>query len=681
MPHISHAILSFLRRRTRLETASLFVLLLVLLNQAIFQLFGGTLPFSGLINFLCVLSVIILGAIYLRRLIRRTLWRLRNRLIITYVFIGVVPIVLLLAMLGIALYILMGQVATYLVTSELKQRNELVGDCAYGLAWNVVDHLPNGQIESAANEFLSTLRSRHPHLRAIIRAGDRTFTVPPRTRIKTIPGWSQAGFTGLVSAGPDYALAAHVLRSRSTTSAEVFAFEPADADLLARLLPGLASIQFLEIEKTSSGGNRLSQQRGGSDQRVFLQVGDESYGAPETVSPAALPPAKAWWDILVSWGAPVPVRWEEDGKNLSAVVVVRSRPTLIINQLFSLSEEWASALKLALMVIGVLFLAVEIISLISGVQMTRTITRSVADLYEATLKIKVGDFSRRIPVRTNDQLSELANSFNNMTENIQGLILESKEKERLEADLEIAREVQSQLYPSRVPHLKTLELEGICNPARTVSGDYYDFVSIDPGWIALAIGDIAGKGISAALLMASIQSSLRAQLIHGNGRPALLPGNLPVSTSKLVALLNRQLYENTSAEKFASFCCAVYDDRTGNLVYTNAGHPPPILVRGGKVTRLRISGMVLGVLPDNQYDCDAIRLEPGDLLVAFTDGITEPENEYGEEFGEKRLTDLLIHNARKPLNEVITIITQAVGEWSHSPEPQDDMTLLMARRI
>ena len=161
----------------------------------------------------------------------------------------------------------------------------------------------------------------------------------------------------------------------------------------------------------------------------------------------------------------------------------------------------------------------------------------------------------------------------------------------------------------------------------------------------------------------------------------MLPENLPVSTPKLVALLNRQLYENTSAEKFASFYCAVYNDHTGNLIYTNAGHPPPMLIRGGKVTRLEISGMVLGVLPDNHYECEAVSLAPGDLLVAFTDGITEPENEYGEEFGEGGLTDLLIRNARKSLNELATIITQAVGEWSHSPEPYDDMTLLMARRI
>jgi sigma-B regulation protein RsbU (phosphoserine phosphatase) len=678
MQNKSQVILSFLRRRTRLESALLVALVLASLNQALLWLFGWQLPLAGLTKVVLVVLAVVFGTVCLRRPIRRALWRLRNRLIVTYVFIGVVPIVLLLSILGIALYILMGQVTAYLVTSELRQRNELVGDCAYGLAWDVVSHLPSGKIESAANEFLTTLRARHPHLRSIIRTADRTFSVPAATKLKSIPEWSKPGFMGLVSAGPDYVLAAHARRGGPADGAEVFAFEPADVSLLSRLLPGLASIRFLEIDKSLTN-NDLSEQDRVIKERVFSQAAD---GVTEALEPAAsLPAAKAWWDILVSWAAPVPVRWEENGRNSSVVVVVRSRPALIINQLFSLSEEWASALKLALMVIGVLFLSVEIISFLSGISMTRTITRCVADLYDATLKIKVGDFSHRIPIRTKDQLSELAGSFNAMTGNIQGLIRESKEKERLESELEIAREVQSQLFPARVPYLSTLELKGICNPARSVSGDYYDFISIDSERIALAIGDIAGKGISAALLMASIQSSLRAQLVPGDDRSNLSRDTLPVSTSKLVALLNRQLYENTSAEKFASFYCAVYDDRTGNLVYTNAGHPPPILVRKGKVTRLQVSGMVLGVLPDNPYECDSIRLETGDLLVAFTDGITEPENEYGEEFGEQRLADLLVHNARRPLAELTAIITRAVDEWSRSPEPYDDMTLLMARRI
>ncbi|PYV42155.1 MAG: hypothetical protein DMG06_14955 [Acidobacteria bacterium] len=665
---------AFLRRLNRIEKVFLILCLLELIYRGTHGLSGIILPVQALLDFSLTLIAIVLGFIYLRRLIRRLLWRLRNRLIITYVFIGVVPMVLMLAMAGIASYILMGQVATYMVTTELQRRNELVRDCAYGLAWNVAGRRRGGNTEAAANEFLQILRGRHPHLQALVRVDGRSFPIPADAGAREIPQWSKPGFAGLLSAGPAYALAAHIQASDSLAAVQVFAYEPADSDLLAHLLPGLASIQFLQLEDTPRGARRLARQG---------EESDPDWAINPTVRFATLPPARAWWDIVVSWGTPIPLRkWEtEDGTSLSVVVVVRSRPSLIINQLFSTSEEWASALKMALMGIGILFLFVEGASLISGVGLTRTITRSIADLYEATRKIKVGDFSHRIPIRTNDQLSELAGSFNSMTENIEKLIVESKEKERLESELEIAREVQSQLFPKEVPRLKTLELDGVCNPARTVSGDYYDFVAIESCWTALAIGDIAGKGISAALLMASIQSSLRAQLTYRNGLRSNRPENTPISTSSVVTLLNQQLYENTSPEKFASFCCGVYDDRTGKLFYTNAGHLPPILVRQGKASRLAISGMVLGVLPNNHYDQDCVELQPGDLLVAFTDGITEPENEYGEEFGEKRLTELLLRHARRPLDELVTVITSSVREWSNSPEQQDDMTVLVARRL
>ncbi|MCI0418527.1 MAG: SpoIIE family protein phosphatase, partial [Acidobacteria bacterium] len=316
-----------------------------------------------------------------------------------------------------------------------------------------------------------------------------------------------------------------------------------------------------------------------------------------------------------------------------------------------------------------------------GMSLTRTITRSVADLYEGTVKVNSGDFSNRIPIRSNDQLSELAASFNRMTANVEKLIIESKEKERLESELEIAREVQSQLFPKCAPRLKTLQLAGACRPARMVSGDYYDFIPLSANWTALAIGDIAGKGISAALLMASIQSSLRAQLNSNHRLTAPQPGMERFSTSDLTALLNTQLYESTSPEKFATFFCALYDEETSRLVYTNAGHLPPILIRQGKARRLEVNGMVLGAFPNQSYEKGCFELRAGDLLAAYTDGITEPENEYGEEFGERRLTELLIRNAGKPLEELIGVVTSAAGEWGSASEQQDDMTLLLLRRI
>ncbi|MPY86418.1 MAG: SpoIIE family protein phosphatase [Luteitalea sp.] len=160
-----------------------------------------------------------------------------------------------------------------------------------------------------------------------------------------------------------------------------------------------------------------------------------------------------------------------------------------------------------------------------------------------------------------------------MVERIRQLIAEVRKKERLESELEIARDVQKQLFPRLVPRLETLEVAGLCIPSRFVSGDYYDYVSLDNQCMVLALGDVSGKGISAALVMASLQAALHAQLKYG-GVSGSASNDVPLSTAALMARLSEQLYENTPAEKYATFFCSVYDDRSGHLLYTNAGHLP-----------------------------------------------------------------------------------------------------------
>ena len=157
-------------------------------------------------------------------------------------------------------------------------------------------------------------------------------------------------------------------------------------------------------------------------------------------------------------------------------------------------------------------LVVEFVSLVWSLTLSRTITRSVNDLSLGTQRVSRGEFSIPIPVRGKHQLSDLAASFNGMTTQIVKLLGEARKKQKLESELEIARQVQNRLFPRTVPQLKTLERAGICIPGRYVSGDYYDFVPLDARWTAIALGDVSVKGVSAALLMASIQSALRAQL-------------------------------------------------------------------------------------------------------------------------------------------------------------------------
>src|SRR5262249_55813091 len=272
-------------------------------------------------------------------------------------------------------------------------------------------------------------------------------------------------------------------------------------------------------------------------------------------------------------------------------------------------------------------------------------------------------FSHRIPARkTKDQLSELAGSFNTMTERIERLIVEVKEKQRIENELEIARDVQLRLFPKELPHLKTLELWGGCQPARTVSGDYYDFVSLAPDRVALAIGDISGKGISAALLMAHIQSALRSQFTQRNGRgDAVIDAASP---SSILSILNDHLYASSPPEKYATFFLGLYGDERSQLIYTNAGHLAPMLVRRGQVQRLSGEGFPVGLFPGVQYEQQALTLEAGDLLVAFTDGITETPNKNAEEFGDQRVTELLVRHADSSLDRIAEEIVGSVSAWA-----------------
>jgi sigma-B regulation protein RsbU (phosphoserine phosphatase) len=325
----------------------------------------------------------------------------------------------------------------------------------------------------------------------------------------------------------------------------------------------------------------------------------------------------------------------------------------------------------AAMIVGGALMVALLASVIVGVSITRTITGAVHDLYEGTLKINDGDFRHRIPVRGEDQLAELSKSFNVMTSSLERLIEVEKEKERLHSELGIAREVQRQLFPRKAPKFPTLEVSGVCHAAQMVSGDYYDFLSLDSRRLAMAVGDVAGKGISAALLMAAIQSVLRTQLAGDGDR----------SPAHIVGLLNRQLYANTSPEKYATLYFSLYDDEEGVLTYTNAGHLPPILVRGGSASKLDVTGTVVGAFPVCRYEEKRVALEPGDLLVAYTDGITEPENAYGEMFGEERLMDLLVKYQNCEPGEIISRSIEAATLWGAAPEQEDDMTMVVARKL
>jgi serine phosphatase RsbU (regulator of sigma subunit) len=246
---------------------------------------------------------------------------------------------------------------------------------------------------------------------------------------------------------------------------------------------------------------------------------------------------------------------------------------------------------------------------------------------------------------------------------------ESMEAERRAAqEIDIARQVQARLFPQKHPPLKTLEYAGGCTQARQVGGDYYDFLDLGPGRLGLVLADIAGKGISGALLMANLQANLRSQY-------AVALEDLP----RLLQSVNRLFYENTADNSYATLFFADYDDRTWRLQYANCGHLPALLLRaGGSVARLEATSTVLGLFESWSCSVEETFLAPGDSLVLYTDGVTEAEGADGEEFGEARLIHTVCAHRSLPVADQLTAIVDAVRQFS-GPDQADDITLVVAK--
>jgi sigma-B regulation protein RsbU (phosphoserine phosphatase) len=218
--------------------------------------------------------------------------------------------------------------------------------------------------------------------------------------------------------------------------------------------------------------------------------------------------------------------------------------------------------------------------------------------------------------------------------------------------------------------MKSLNYTGICKTAYETGGDYFDFISIGKDNLGLALGDVSGKGVSAALLMASLQGRLQS-----------IAPSVGIRTDQLISRLNYSLCDTTSSNRFASFFYGYYDDRKRKLVYSNAGHNAPIVVRKESKEHLRLTagGVVLGVVPNAEYTRGSIKLEPGDLILLFTDGITEAENPEGEEYGEERLLDLVLDEIDLDPVSLQNRILDDVERFAQAQHAFDDMTLVIAK--
>jgi sigma-B regulation protein RsbU (phosphoserine phosphatase) len=252
------------------------------------------------------------------------------------------------------------------------------------------------------------------------------------------------------------------------------------------------------------------------------------------------------------------------------------------------------------------------------------------------------------------------------------MALEIAHRERMARELEIARDVQQRLFPQEAPPVAGLDYAGKCRPAATIGGDYYDFLPVSGGHFGFAIGDVSGKGIPAALLMASLRASLRALAIAYSG-----------AIAQLMADLNDLIYEASSADRYATFFYGVVDPAARTFSYVNAGHNPPLLFRAGSedILHLEEGGLMVGTFRGVQYQQGSVALRTGDTLVMFTDGISEAMNPAGEEFGEDRIVAAIREGAGLRAAALVDWVLSAVDSFTAGAPQHDDMTLVVVRAL
>lgn len=342
-----------------------------------------------------------------------------------------------------------------------------------------------------------------------------------------------------------------------------------------------------------------------------------------------------------------------------------------ILSLFSISRDnpMATIVLIVLGFIALFFLGAIWVTSAMVLTMGRSVAQSVGALSEATDALREGKLKHRIAIKGNDELWEVASSFNVMAEGLEKMREMELESQRLEEELRLARAIQTRLLPAHAPLLERAELAGLSIPAREVGGDYFDYLILEGGLIGIAVADVSGKGAPAAMLMSSFRASLRSQDLQLLG-PAEVLGRI-----------NRFIHASVDTGKFITAFLGLLDPATGEFRYANAGHDAPLVVGSdGNVSELTGGGLILGLLPQIVYDEAVAQLPLGSLVAIFTDGITEARDPSGEFYGSERLLETLKSSGSVPCDDLLQRVVQSIQDFSASGPQSDDITLVLVRR-
>ncbi|MGE0040467.1 MAG: PP2C family protein-serine/threonine phosphatase [Vicinamibacterales bacterium] len=635
---------------------------------------------------------------------RRLLWRVRRKLILSYVFVGLVPSLLIVTFFLLAGLLLFFNVSSYLVQSRIRTLADQASFVAQSTMLEVQRAPSSVALDEALERRQAGAAERYPFLSVAV-VPVKGLTCPPApgqpARVSraingrlplvagpwqhlpapaALPDWITCdGFAGLLAydvrgAGEGATADPTRLVMRAVVVPEVASPEwavvvdlPVTVGIEERLREE-TGIRLGEVTALpfAGGAVRLPAGRPVEDRPHLADASDTTFWAPQWV---------AFLDYF-DW---------ESGASSNATVAIRINVWEIYDRISTISSTqvgsmtFGQLLLAVLALVGTLFLIIQGVALVIGFVLARQITGAVHDLFTGTQHLRNRDFTHQIPVRARDQLGELAESFNLMTHEVTALLREVEDKGRLEQEMYAAREIQQKLLPSGQLLMPGLAINAFCEPAREVAGDYYDFLPITDTMLGVLIADVSGKGLAAGLYMAQLKVIVQSLArVHHEPREFLIA-------------INRVIAANIDSKSFITMSYAVIDLERREMTFARAGHCPTILVRGDQPPGLRKAellapdGLVLGLNIDDGQMFDAmlqettVPLAAGDVIVFFTDGISETMNEAFDCFGEPRLARVIEEYAHLPFEQLRSYISAELRAFAGQADQHDDMTMVLLR--
>jgi len=621
---------------------------------------------------------------------RRLLWRVRRKLIVSYVFVGLIPVLLIISFFLVAGVLLFFNISAYVLQNKFASLVDETRFFAESAALELEQAHTVDEVRAALTRRQGAAATRYAlssyaivpmpkrctpdsliALGGVITAGGWSHVQPPRT----IPDW--VACNDIASLMTESAADGEHAFARAVTwparfNAAVIVDVPFDADLTRRVHDetGITVGDILVGEQLDESVQTQRETNRPPPAKSRLLIGPLNIGSgtqAEGVQSAAVVVYRDW--VTGEMGR-LFIRF---GIEPGTVFRYLSGPSFGFSRL-----TFGQVLLLLLAVIGVMFLIIQSVAFLMGLTLARSITGSVHALFVGTERLRRGDFSHKIAIRSRDQLGELAASFNSMSTSIQDLLEQKAEKERLEEELRIARSIQMSLLPSGSHSRRGVSLTGHCEPAREVGGDYYDFLPLDESRMGILIADVAGKGTSAALYMAELKGlMLSLSQLHASPRQLLIDANRIIS-------------KHLDARSFITMIYAVVDVDRRTLTVARAGHCPLVFVPGPHAScrdaqSVQPDGMVLGLALDTGdifnrlLEEVTLPLGQGDLFLLYTDGISEAMNVDGDCFGDARLADLACEHANLGSSELRERILDEVRRFAGAAPQHDDMTMVLVR--